>query len=152
MKSLLFFLINLLFIIGCNQQPKPEFKVVAASTNIAENVINNNLFEASFSISGMMCKMGCAKAIEKQIRDMLRANKNNLSKMEGVQKASVDFETSIATVLYNSSLLKAEDLALTVLNTGDAYTVSNMSSASNKKSGCCAKGTCKKETCAKNKT
>ena len=141
MKSLLFFLINLLFIIGCNQQPKPEFKVVAASTNIAENVINNNLFEASFSISGMMCKMGCAKAIE-----------NNLSKMEGVQKASVDFETSIATVLYNSSLLKAEDLALTVINTGDAYTVSNMSSASNKKSGCCAKGTCKKETCAKNKT
>ena len=141
MKSLLFFLINLLFIIGCNQQPKPEFKVVAASTNIAENVINNNLFEASFSISGMMCKMGCAKAIEK-----------NLSKMEGVQKASVDFETSIATVLYNSSLLKTEDLALTVLNTGDSYTVSNMSSASNKKSGCCAKGTCKKETCAKNKT
>ncbi|MEC8637376.1 MAG: heavy metal-associated domain-containing protein [Bacteroidota bacterium] len=141
MKSLLFFLISLLFIIGCNQQPKPEFKVVAASTNIVENVKNNNLFEASFSISGMMCKMGCAKAIE-----------NNLSKMEGVQKASVDFETSIATVLYNSSLLKAEDLALTVLNTGDAYTVSNMSSASNKKSGCCAKGTCKKETCAKNKT
>ena len=141
MKSLLFFLISLLFIIGCNQQPKPEFKVVAASTNIAENVINNNLFEASFSISGMMCKMGCAKAIE-----------NNLSKMEGVQKASVDFETSIATVLYNSSLLKTEDLALTVLNTGDSYTVSNMSSASNKKSGCCAKGTCKKETCAKNKT
>ena len=141
MKSLLFSLISLLFIIGCNQQPKPEFKVVAASTNIADNVINNNLFEASFSISGMMCKMGCAKAIE-----------NNLSKMEGVQKASVDFETSIATVLYNSSLLKAEDLALTVLNTGDAYRVSNMSSASNKKSGCCAKGTCKKETCAKNKT
>ena len=141
MKSLLFFLISLLFIIGCNQQPKPEFKVVAASTNIADNVINNNLFEASFSISGMMCKMGCAKAIE-----------NNLSKMEGVQKASVEFETSIATVLYNSSLLKTEDLALTVLNTGDSYTVSNMSSASNKKSGCCAKGTCKKETCAKNKT
>ena len=141
MKSLLFSLISLLFIIGCNQQPKPEFKVVAASTNIADNVINNNLFEASFSISGMMCKMGCAKAIE-----------NNLSKMEGVQKASVDFETSIATVLYNSSLLKTEDLALTVLNTGDSYTVSNMSSASNKKSGCCAKGTCKKETCAKNKT
>ena len=141
MKSLLFSLISLLFIIRCNQQPKPEVKVVAASVNIAENVINNNLFEASFSISGMMCKMGCAKAIE-----------NNLSKMEGVQKASVDFETSIATVLYNSSLLKTEDLALTVLNTGDSYTVSNMSSASNKKSGCCAKGTCKKETCAKNKT
>ena len=141
MKSLLFLLISLFFVIGCNQQSKPEDKVVTTTTNISENVIDNNLFEASFSISGMMCKMGCAKAIE-----------NNLNKMEGVQNASVDFETSIATVLYNSSLLKTEDLALTVLNTGDSYTVSNMSSASKKKSGCCAKGTCKKETCAKNKT
>ena len=122
MKSLLFLLISLLFVIGCNQQPKPEVKVVTTTTNISENVIDNNLFEASFSISGMMCKMGCAKAIE-----------NNLNKMEGVQNASVDFETSIATVFYNSSLLKTEDLALTVLNTGDSYTVSNMSSASNKK-------------------
>lgn len=122
MKSLLFLLISLFFVIGCNQQSKPEDKVVTTTTNISENVIDNNLFEASFSISGMMCKMGCAKAIE-----------NNLNKMEGVQNASVDFETSIATVLYNSSLLKTEDLALTVLNTGDSYTVSNMSSASNKK-------------------
>ena len=122
MKSLLFLLISLLFVIGCNQQPKPEVKVVTTTTNISENVIDNNLFEASFSISGMMCKIGCAKAIE-----------NNLNKMEGVQNASVDFETSIATVFYNSSLLKTEDLALTVLNTGDSYTVSNMSSASNKK-------------------
>ena len=141
MKSLLFSLTSLLFLIGCTQQPKPEIKVVAATTNIAENVVDNDLSEASFSIAGMMCKMGCAKAIE-----------NNLSKMEGVQMASVDFETSIASVLYNSSLLKTDDLALTVINTGDAYTVSNMSSASNKKSGCCAKGTCKKETCAKKKT
>ena len=140
MKSLLLSLISLLFIIGCNQKPKPEVKVVAATTNIAENVVDANLSEASFSIAGMMCKMGCAKTIE-----------NNLSKMEGVQMASVDFETSIATVLYNASILKTDDLALTVINTGDAYTVSNMSSASNKKSGCCAKGTCKKETCAKKK-
>ena len=141
MKSLLFSITSLLFLIGCTQQPKPEIKVVAATTNIVENVVDTNLSEASFSIAGMMCKMGCAKAIE-----------NNLSKMEGVQMASVDFETSIATVLYNSSLLKTDDLAVTVINTGDAYTVSNMSSASNKKSGCCAKGTCKKETCAKKKT
>ena len=141
MKSLLFSLTSLLFLIGCTQQPKPEIKVVAATTDIAENVVDTNLSEASFSISGMMCKMGCAKAIE-----------NNLSKMEGVQMASVDFETSIATVLYNSSLLKTDDLALTVINTGDAYAVSNMSTASTKKTGCCAKGVCKKETCAKKKS
>ena len=142
MKSLLFSLTSLFFFIGCTKQPKPEIKVVAATTNIAENVFDTNLSEASFSISGMMCKMGCAKAIE-----------NNLSKMEGVQMASVDFETSIATILYNSSLLKTDDLAMTVINTGDAYSVSNMSSASNKKLGCCAKkDACKKETCVKKKT
>ena len=69
--------------------------------------------------------------------------------MEGVQTASVDFETSIATVRYDATLLNAEDLAQTVINTGDAYAVSNMSSDSNKQSSCCAKGVCQKETCAK---
>ena len=141
MKSFVFSLSLLFAVFACTQHSKPEIKEVSTTSQMNGKVIDGELSETSFSISGMMCKMGCAKAIE-----------NNLSKMEGVQKASVDFETSIATVLYNSSLLKTEDLALTVLNTGDSYTVSNMSSASKKKSGCCAKGTCKKETCAKNKT
>ena len=139
MKSLpLFFFISFLFLLGCTQQPNPEIKVVTASTTIAENTPDGNLAEASFTISGMMCKMGCAKTIE-----------NNLNKMEGVQTASVDFETSIAMVRYDATLLNAEDLAQTVINTGDAYAVSNMSSDSNKQSSCCAKGVCQKETCAK---
>lgn len=139
MKSLpFFFFISFLFLLGCTQQPKPKTKVVTASTAIAENMPDGNLAEASFTISGMMCKVGCAKTIE-----------NNLNKMEGVQTASVDFETSIATVRYYSTLLNTEDLAQTVIGTGDAYAVSNMSSDSKKKSSCCAQGVCQKETCAK---
>ena len=85
-------------------------------------VIEDELSEASFSISGMMCKLGCAKAIE-----------TNLSKMEGVHKASVDFESSLATVLYNSSILKIDDLVQTVTDTGDSYVVSKTASSSNAK-------------------
>jgi len=70
----------------------------------------------------MTCKMGCAKTIEK-----------NLIKMEGVQQASVDFETSIATVLYNSSVVQTDDFIQTVTNTSDAYKISEMKNSSGKK-------------------
>ena len=105
-----------------------------------EKVIESELSEASFSITGMMCKMGCAKAIE-----------TNLSKIDGVQRASVDFETSLATVLYNSSILQTDDLIQTVTDTGDSYVVSNMESSSNAKPACCAKKGCTKAKCSKNK-
>ena len=104
-------------------------------------VVDGVLSETSFSISGMMCKMGCAKTIE-----------TNLSKMEGVQEASVDFETSFATVLYNSSVLQTDDLVQTVTDTGDSYMVSQMASSPNAKRACCAKDGCKKANCAKKKS
>jgi len=85
--------------------------------------------------------MGCAKTIEK-----------NLSKMEGVQQASVDFETSLATVLYNSSIVQTDDFVQTVINTGDTYKVSEMKNSSAKKSSCCAKEGCTKAQCSKKKS
>ena len=93
MKSFVFSLTCLFVLFGCTQQPKPELKEVRTTVQMNEKVIDGELSEVSFSVSGMMCKMGCAKTIE-----------TNLSKMEGVQQASVDFETSLATVLYNCLL------------------------------------------------
>ena len=104
-------------------------------------VIDGELSETSFSISGMMCKMGCAKTIE-----------TNLSRMEGVQEASVDFETSLATVLYNSSIVQTNDLVKTVTDTGDSYSVLNITSSSKEKAACCTKKGCSKANCAKKKT
>jgi mercuric ion binding protein len=141
MKSFVFSLTCLFVLFGCTQQPKPELKEVSTTVQMNEKVIDGELSEVSFSISGMMCKMGCAKTIE-----------TNLSKMEGVQQASVDFETSLATVLYNSSILQTDDLVQTVTKTGDSYTVSNMALSSNAKPACCAKKDCTKANCAKKKS
>ena len=141
MKSFIFSLTCLVVLFACTQQPKPEVKEISSTAQINEEVIDGELSEASFSISGMMCKMGCAKVIE-----------TNLSQMEGVRQASVDFETSVATVLYNSSILQTGDLVQTVTNTGDSYIVANMTSSPNAKSACCAKKGCTKASCVKKKS
>jgi copper chaperone CopZ len=72
---------------------------------------------ASFKIDGMTCAMGCAKTIE-----------NKLSKMNGVQKATVDFDKKQATVEFDAAVISPENLSKTVEATGDGetYKVSGM--------------------------
>jgi mercuric ion binding protein len=141
MKSFVFSLTLLLAVFACTQHSKPEIKEVSTTAQMNGKVIDGELSETSFSISGMMCKMGCAKTIE-----------TNLSKMEGVQEASVDFETSLATVIYNSSIVQTDDLFKTVKNTGDSYFVLDMASSSKVKAACCAKKGRTKDTCDKKKS
>lgn len=66
---------------------------------------------ASFKIEGMTCAMGCAKTIEKE-----------LSEMNGVQKAKVDFDKKEATVEFDAAVLTPEKLYATVEATGDGAT------------------------------
>ena len=141
MKSFVFSLTLLFAVFACTQHSKPEIKEVSTTAQMNGKVIDGELSETSFSISGMMCKMGCAKTIE-----------TNLSKMEGVQEASVDFETSLATVLYNSSIVQTDDLVRTVTDTGDSYSVLNITSSSKEKPACCTKKGCSKANCPKKKT
>jgi copper chaperone CopZ len=141
MKSFVFSLTLLFAVFACTQHSKPEIKEVSTTAQMNGKVIDGELSETSFSISGMMCKMGCAKTIE-----------TNLSKMEGVQEASVDFETSLATVLYNSSIVQTDDLVKTVTDTGDSYSVLNITSSSKEKAACCTKKGCSKANCVKKKT
>lgn len=72
---------------------------------------------ASFKIEGMTCAMGCAKTIE-----------TKLSKLDGVQKATVDFDKKEATVDFDAAVLTPEKLTKTVETTGDGqtYKVSGM--------------------------
>ncbi|MDN3676028.1 heavy metal-associated domain-containing protein [Flavobacterium paronense] len=72
---------------------------------------------ASFKIEGMTCAMGCAKTIE-----------TKLSKMDGVQKATVDFDKKEATVEFDAAVLSTEKLTKAVETTGDGetYKVSEM--------------------------
>ncbi len=66
---------------------------------------------ASFKIEGMTCSMGCAKTIEKE-----------LANMNGVQKATVDFDKKEATVEFDAAVLTPEKLFATVEATGDGTT------------------------------
>ena len=66
---------------------------------------------ASFKIEGMTCAMGCAKTIE-----------TKLSNMEGVQKATVDFDKKQATVEFDATIQNPEKLTKAVETTGDGET------------------------------
>lgn len=96
--------------------PQTEIEGMAST----EAVAPEKLQTASFNIEGMSCAVGCAKTIEKK-----------LTKMDGVQNASVDFETKTATVEFDSSKLTPETLVETVEAAADGktYTVSNVKSS-----------------------
>ena len=66
---------------------------------------------ASFKIDGMTCAIGCAKTIEEK-----------LSKMNGVQKATVDFDKKQATVDFDSSILTPQKITAIVESCADGET------------------------------
>jgi mercuric ion binding protein len=79
-----------------------------------------NLETASFKIDGMMCPQGCAATIEKK-----------LAKMDGVEKASVDFEKKTATINFDPAKQTAESFVQTVEKMGE-YKVSDVKSSGDK--------------------
>ena len=76
-----------------------------------------NLQTASFTIKGMTCAIGCAKTIQEE-----------LNGLDGVQKATVDFEKELATVSFDKTILSPEKLTKVVEATADGktYKVSDM--------------------------
>lgn len=83
---------------------KTETKVVAEAKKSAK---------ATLTVEGMTCAIGCAKTIEE-----------DLSKMEGVQKAVVDFDTKIASIDYDAAVLSPDNLVKTVTSAADGKTYS----------------------------
>lgn len=80
----------------------PKKEVVIASENVQT---------ASFEIEGMTCAMGCAKTIEEE-----------LGAMEGVQKATVDFDSKKATVIFDKTIQNQDNLTKVVEATADGKT------------------------------
>jgi len=83
---------------------KTETKVIAEAKKPAK---------ATLTVEGMTCAIGCAKTIEE-----------DLSKMEGVQKAVVDFDSKIATIDYDAAVLTSDNLVKTVTSAADGKTYS----------------------------
>ena len=115
-------LASLLFI-SCkktNSEATTETTVAATETAATiKDIAPENLQTASFSIEGMTCAVGCAKTIQEELTDL-----------EGVQTATVDFDKKLATVTFDKTVQNPESLTKVVQATGDGktYTVSNMKS------------------------
>ena len=80
----------------------PKKEVVIAAENVQT---------ASFEIQGMTCAIGCAKTIEEE-----------LGALEGVQKATVDFDSKKATVVFDKTIQNQDNLTKVVEATADGKT------------------------------
>ncbi|MGC4041279.1 MAG: heavy metal-associated domain-containing protein [Flavobacterium sp.] len=117
-KSLLTFGMASVLCIGCKDAAAKPAAANDAETKAKKEVaVAAKPETASFKIDGMTCALGCAKTIE-----------HKLSDMNGVQKATVDFDKKQATVDFDGAVLTPEKLSKAVESTGDGetYKVSEM--------------------------
>lgn len=79
-----------------------------------ETVAKENLEEVTLRIEGMTCAHGCAATIEK-----------NLNNTNGVQKATVDFDSQTAVVSFDKAKLSKASIISVIeeSNGGEAYKV-----------------------------
>ena len=121
-KSILTFLFAILLFAGCKEKTTGTATTSSTQTSAPKankEIAAANLRKASFTIEGMTCAIGCAKTIQEE-----------LSELEGVQTATVDFDKKLATVSFDKTKQTPESLTKIVQATGDGktYIVSNMKS------------------------
>ena len=122
-KSIAIITLSGLLFASC-KETKTEEKTEIASTEtsapkVKKEIAAANLQTASFTIEGMTCAIGCAKTIQEE-----------LTALDGVQEAKVDFDKKLATVTFDKTVQTPESLTKVVQETGDGktYKVSNMKS------------------------
>ena len=102
------FVLFLLF--SCKEKVDPE--IISVNTTVTQT--NNeysktknlqNYATANFTIRGMSCEIGCARAIEKK-----------LSKLDGVYKAAVNFQKEMATVKFDPNIIDEALLTSAVIS------------------------------------
>ena len=116
-KSILILALASIIFVGCKEKSnETDVKETAETTEatapkVKKEIAAANLQTASFAIDGMTCAMGCAKTIEKELADL-----------DGVQSATVDFETKTATVKFDGTKQSTESLVRVVEATADGTT------------------------------
>lgn len=111
-----------LVFVSCKKEEDKSLAVINAEKSTPKEhkpIAAENVQTASFNIEGMTCAVGCAKTIETE-----------LSNLEGVEKATVDFDKKLATVTFDKTVQNSESLTKVVQETGDGktYKVSNFKS------------------------
>ena len=98
----------LVLILNCKQNKEAE--IISVDTANSQTQIEKtqadllNYATATFTIKGMSCEMGCARAIE-----------NKLSKLDGMSRASVNFKEEMATVEFDADKVD-ETLIISTVN------------------------------------
>ena len=122
LKSISMFAMTAVLLVSCKQNSNKQEEVVTPTDSISveqvsSNEISGTMQKATFQVEGMACAVGCAKVIE-----------NKLAKMEGVQNATVDFESKTATLEFDDAKQNAETIKQTVEEIANgAYKVENLS-------------------------
>ena len=93
--------------LSCKEKPTPKIILVetaaSQSNDKSSKTETNNATSARFTIKGMSCEIGCARAIE-----------NELSKLDGMYKARVSFKKEMATVEFDANKIDKSLLISTV--------------------------------------
>ena len=124
LNSILTLLLLICFVYSCKNKTEVITKTVengkTEAVRVDQKQMKNandseNFTEAKFTIKGMTCEIGCAKAIEKK-----------LAKMDGMFKAKVDFEMELANVEFDTKKISTEDLVSTVKSVSDSYSAQDV--------------------------
>ena len=121
-KSIVTLVLSSVLFVGCKEKETDIVSKETAETaapKVKKEIAAANLQTASFSVEGMTCAVGCAKTIQE-----------DLTALDGVQKATVDFDTKLATVTFDKTVQTPEKLTTVVEAAADGktYKVSNMKS------------------------
>ncbi|MBG6186476.1 heavy-metal-associated domain-containing protein [Flavobacterium sp. CAN_S2] len=121
-KSIVTLILTSVLFVGCKEKETDIVSKETAETaapKVKKEIAAANLQTTSFSVEGMTCAVGCAKTIQE-----------DLTALDGVQKATVDFETKLATVTFDKTVQTPEKLTTVVEAAADGktYKVSNMKS------------------------
>jgi len=122
-KSIAAILLTGLLFVSCKEKTSETVSAMkteeTSAPKVKREIAAANLQTASFTVEGMTCAIGCAKTIEKE-----------LANLEGVEKATVDFDKKLATVSFDKTIQTQESLTKIVEATADGktYTVSKMKS------------------------
>lgn len=107
----------LVLILNCKQNKEAEIISVETANSQIHNETPQteglNYVTATFTIKGMSCEMGCARAIE-----------NKLSKLDGMSKANVNFQDEVATVKFDGDKINETLLVSTVTSVSQTLSFS----------------------------
>lgn len=95
--------LSLVLFTACKTEVKEEAGVDVAQERVSSQEVAGALETAQFEVEGMTCALGCAKMIE-----------TKLTGLEGVKKATVDFESKKAIVEFDDAKQSSETITKTV--------------------------------------